>query len=91
MTDAGVAAAPAPNMNGDLISSLRAVLTGPQAKIFDVLWEQKGELAKDDIAKRIGWSTESSNIRDRCSELSSMEIIHYPRSGVVALQDWVTQ
>lgn len=89
LTDAGAAAAPAADMRDDLISSLRSILTSPQLRIFDALWEAPGPLSRSDIATRLGWSPDSSNIRDRCSELSSLEVVHYPSRGLVALQDWI--
>ena len=90
LTKAGAEAAPEPNMGHSIVESLRAILTGPQLKLFDELRAADGPVAKGDLAERVGWSPDSSNIRDRCSELSSMEIIEYPSGGHVQLQDWVT-
>ncbi len=90
LTEAGRRAAPAPDMGGSLVESLRAILKGPQLKLFDILSRQRSRsMMKPDLAVAAGWSPDSSNIRDRCSELSSMEIIEYPSPGMVRLQEWV--
>jgi hypothetical protein len=90
LTPAGVAAAPAPDTAETLLESIRAVLTGPQLAIFDVLWEYQGQvLPRAAIAERIGWEPAGSNLRNRLSELSQLELVEYPARGEVQLQEWV--
>lgn len=91
LTAAGVAAAPEPDVTVTLIDSIRAVLTGPQLAIFDHLVNAGVEISRADLADAIGWEPGGSNLRNRLSELSSLEIVEYPSSGVVRLQDWVTE
>jgi hypothetical protein len=91
LTTLGAHLAPQPDTQRDLRSSVRAILTGPQTKLFDVLWEQKDAISKDEAAQLCDWSPESSNIRDRCSELSSLEVVEYPVKGMVKIQDWLRE
>lgn len=92
LTDAGIAAAPEPDMGADPIGTIRGVLTGPQAKLFDEL-RNAGNKAwtKGEIGPRIDWEPGGSNMRNRLAELSSMEIIHYPERGMIALAPWVQE
>lgn len=90
LTAAGVDAAPQPNMNETLIDSVRAMLTGPQGVVLEALLEH-GQRGRDALAEVIGWEPGGSNLRNRLSELSAMEIVEYPTKGSVALQPWVTQ
>jgi len=90
LTSAGAAAAPAPDTGETLIDSICAVLTGPQRTIFDVLLEYAGHsLTRTSIAERIGWEPGGSNLRNRLSELSQLELVEYPARGEVRLQEWV--
>lgn len=90
LTDAGVAAAPSPNMSDTLIDSIRSILTNPQRTVFDnLLNTSDSPISRTDLAELCGWSPDSSNIRDRLSELSRLELVQYPRSGMVELQRWV--
>lgn len=90
LTEAGFAAAPAPDTSRDLISSIKAVLTNPQLQLFEQLLETGAEpIAREDLAAAVGWEPKGSNLRGRLSELSSLEVIAYPSPSMVALQDWV--
>lgn len=89
LTDAGAAAAPEPDMTADLVTGIRSILSSAQLKVFDALYSNTDPMQRAEIAALVGWSADSSNIRDRCSELVSLEICRYPSPGVVALQDWV--
>jgi Mn-dependent DtxR family transcriptional regulator len=90
LTPAGESAAPVPNVSETLIESIRAVLTGPQCSIFDVLLEYTGQpLPRAAIAEKIGWEPAGSNLRNRLSELSQLELVEYPARGEVQLQEWV--
>jgi hypothetical protein len=54
LTPAGAAAAPEPDTGETLIESIRAVLTGPQRLIFDVLLEHPG------AASHLAWEARSN-------------------------------
>jgi hypothetical protein len=88
LTSAGTTAAPAPDTGQTLIESIEAVLTGPQRQIFDKL--RSGDVwTRLDLANAIGWEPAGSNLRNRLSELSQLELVEYPAKGEVQLQEWV--
>lgn len=89
LTDAGNQIAPAPDLAVTLIDSIRAILTGPQGMLFEALLAAGGPLGRADLAARVGWEPGGSNLRNRLSEMSAMEIVEYPATGQVALQPWV--
>lgn len=91
LTDSGAAAAPAPNMSTTLHDSIRGILTGPQNKLFEVLLSRRSEISRADLAASVEppWEPNGSNLKDRLSELSRLEIVSYPQKGTVILQPWV--
>lgn len=89
LTDEGIAYAPSPDLGVSLIGSLRLILTNPQQQVLDALLSLGGERTRDELADHIGWSRNSSNIRDRLSDLARLDIIERPRPGMIALQGWV--
>jgi hypothetical protein len=90
LTIAGANVAPLPDTSETLIESIRAELTGPQLAIVDVLLEYAGQaLTRASLAERIGWEPGGSNLRNRLSELSQLELVDYPNRGEVRLQEWV--
>jgi hypothetical protein len=90
MTDAGRAAAPAPDTSTTLVDSIRSMLTNPQRLLFDkLLGTGVAPVDRETVAAGIGWEAGGSNMRGRLAELSALEVIHYPGKGQVALQDWV--
>jgi hypothetical protein len=90
MTEAGHAAAPAPDTSATLIDSIKGMLTNPQALLFDALLNTGAEpVARETVAKAVRWEAGGSNMRGRLAELSSLEVISYPTKGSVALQPWV--
>lgn len=94
LTEEGLAASPAPDLGATLIESIRATLTGPQLKLFDALREltsgiTEQEVTREQLAERVGWEPGGSNLKDRLSELSRLELVTYPQRGTVALQAWV--
>jgi hypothetical protein len=89
-TTAGAQVAPAPDMGESLIDCIRAVLTGPQRTIFETLLQAGTTLSRQDLASCVGWEPQGSNLRNRLSELSQLEIVEYPGRGDVRLQEWVT-
>lgn len=91
LTAAGVAAAPEPDTAQTLVDSIRAILKGPQDKVFMALREvgdPPGGVARADLAASLGWEPNGSNIKDRMTELVRLEIAEYPRPGFCRLQDW---
>jgi hypothetical protein len=90
LTETGTAAAPAPDLTGDLVSSIKAELTNPQLQLFDRLLQSgSSSITREELASAVGWEASGSNLRNRLTELSSIEVITYPGRGMVALQDWV--
>jgi hypothetical protein len=95
LTAIGEASAPAPDTSRTLIDSIRAVCTGPQQAIFDQLlaFRDQGHspVTRAYLAQALGWEPGGSNLRNRLSELSAIEVVEYPTSGMVQLQDWVVE
>jgi hypothetical protein len=89
LTETGIAAAPAPDVSQTLIDSIRAILTVPQRTLFDALPGDGGEVHRADLAAAVGWEPNGSNLRNRLSELRTLEIVTYPQKGTVAVQAWV--
>lgn len=89
LTPAGVKAAPSPDMTKTLIDSIRGILTGPQLKVLNALLSFATTVTREQLARGLGWEPGGSNLKDRLSELSRLEIVHYPQRGSVALQEWV--
>lgn len=89
LTDAGIAAAPAPDTNRTLLDSIRGILTGPQLRLFEALVELDAETERAELAQKVGWEPGGSNLKDRLSELSRLELVEYPQRGAVQLQAWV--
>lgn len=88
LTDAGIAAAPAPDTGTTLMDSIRSMLSNPQRLLFDAM--KPGVVhSRETVAGHIGWEPTGSNMRGRLAELSALELIEYPARGDVALQDWV--
>jgi hypothetical protein len=89
LTDAGAAAAPAPDMGITLHDGLRGVLTNPQKQIFEALLSAGGPVSRSDIATSVGWDPNAGHLKNVIGSMRTLEIIDYPSSGIVALQDWV--
>ena len=90
LTPEGAAAAPAPDTPAAIIDGIRAVLSGPQLKLFDAMHARGGgALERADIAADLGWEAGGSNLKDRLSELKRMEIVGYPAKGQIQLSDWL--
>ncbi|MBB5051097.1 hypothetical protein HNQ36_001051 [Afipia massiliensis] len=90
LTEAGQAAAPAPDMSATLVDSIKAMLTNPQLQLFNHLLQSGATpITREDLAGAVGWEPAGSNMRGRLSELSAIEVISYPGKGMVSLQDWV--
>lgn len=89
LSPAGDAAAPMPDTSLSLIDSVKATLTAPQLTVFEALAAWDGEISRLELADKIGWQPGGSNIRNRLSELSALELVEYPSRGAVQLQPWV--
>lgn len=94
LTEAGHAAAPAPDMSATLVDSVRGICTGPMLTVFDALVAFRDEegitvVDRADLAARVGWEPGGSNLRNRLAELSAIEAVEYPGKGSVSLQEWV--
>lgn len=89
LTASGIRAAPKPDTDTTLIDSIRAVLTNPQLQLFEALLEIGCEVDRSKLAARVGWEPGGSNLRNRLTELSQIELIEYPQRGSVMLQGWV--
>lgn len=89
LTEAGIAAAPEPDMGMTLIDGLRGVLTNPQKQIFECLLSKRRAMARADLAESVGWDANAGHLRNVIGSMRTLEIIDYPSSGMVALQPWV--
>lgn len=89
LTERGAAAAPVPDTGKTLIATIREVLTNPQLQLFDALHDFGCEIDRAQLAQRIGWEPGGSNLRNRLTELSQIEVVEYPQRGTVMLQGWV--
>lgn len=90
LTDEGGIAAPAPDMTETLVDSIKAILTGPQLQLFEqLLITGTNPRTREDLAGAVAWEPGGSNLRNRLSELSALEVVTYPSKGEVALQEWV--
>lgn len=90
LTVAGIEAAPSPDTSRSMVDGIRAVLTGPQLAIFNALLPHgTSPCTRSEIANACGWDPGSSHLKNRLSELSTMQIVHYPAPRVVALEGWI--
>lgn len=69
--------------------ALYGVLTNPQIMVVEALEKISGPIGVRDLAVEVGWSPDSSNIRDRLTELSTLQMIVRPVKGAVELAGWV--
>lgn len=91
LTADGEMAAPSPDLAETLLDCIRSILTGPQSMLFEALLNAGAEISRAELAGLVGWEPAGSNLRNRLSELSSLELVEYPARGSVALQPWVTK
>lgn len=89
MTPAGEAAAPEPDTGRTLADGIRSVLNGPQLQVFNFLFEGRRQEPRELIASALGWEPTSGHLKNIVGSMRTLEIVDYPVSGVVALQDWV--
>lgn len=95
LTPEGEALAPAPDRNDVLLECVREICSGPMQTLFDqlVTFRCKGRDTVDraELAQAVGWEPGGSNLRNRLTELSAIEVVEYPARGTVRLQDWVVE
>lgn len=89
LTELGASIATEQDLGRPLIDCVREMLTGPQCKVFNALLDAGCEMTRVDIGAAVGWEPGGSNLKDRLSELSAMEIVNYPQRGSVAFAEWV--
>ena len=90
LTEAGAAAAPDPDMSVTLHDGVRSVLTNPQRQIFETLLTTGEPMLREAIAAACGWEPTSGHLKNIIGSLRTLEIVEYPSSGQVALQEWVS-
>lgn len=95
LTEAGRAAAPAPDTSATLVETIRASLTPIELATFDAIpADPATSISREDLARLLGGDKpiepNGSTMRSRLANLSVREIIRYPGNGYVARQDWVT-
>lgn len=88
LTDAGRAIAPALDRSLKLREAISAALTPSQRTLFETLLVMDWSVPRDELAAAVGWEPKGSNLRGRLAELSALEIVTYPSTGLVRLQDW---
>lgn len=90
MTPNGRARAPEPDMSLTVVDGVRAVLSGPQKAVFEVLLPG-GDTPMDraSVADAIGWAPTSGHLKNVLGSLSTLQVITYPAKGMVALADWI--
>lgn len=95
LTPEGEALAPAPDRNDVLLECVREICSGPMQTLFDQLvtlrCKGRDTVGRAELAQAVGWEPGGSNLRNRLSELSAIEVVEYPASGLVRLQDWVVE
>jgi hypothetical protein len=89
LTPAGARAAPEPDLSASLHERVRAILTGPQRSVFDLLVGAKASLSREDVATRCGWEPTSGHVKNVLGSLSSLELITYPARGRVQAAEWL--
>lgn len=91
LTDAGTAAAPAPDRQAGLVETIRASLTATERETFDAIPADPAQsVSREDLGLLLGGiEPAGSTMRSRLANLSTREIIRYPGNGYVARQDWV--
>ena len=72
-----------------LRAAVLAVLKGPEAAVYDALWEAhlrgRDEMTRDGLAQRLDRAPNTGSFNSLLSKLNGMGVVVYPRPGVVAL------
>lgn len=79
-----------PITSRDLLNRVSQIISGPQAKLLEVLYEKHpGSLSRAELAQEANVSENSSGFEKNVSTLSSRELITYPVPGQVRCSDWL--
>jgi len=90
LTPEGAAVAPEPDTSMTVIDGVRAVLSGPQRAIFEVLLPSgTAPMERAAVAEAIGWAPTSGHLKNTLGSLSTLQVVTYPSKGSVALSDWI--
>lgn len=88
LTDIGRQVAPPPARVA-FREAIQGVLTNPQNAVLTAMVPLTEPISVRDLAGLVGWSPDSSNIRDRLTELSVLRIVERPAKGFVQITAWV--
>jgi len=89
LTDAGHAAAPAPDRSLSVRDRLAPVLDNPQAKILDALPKDGSPVTRDELAQRSGYEAGGGRFANLVGSLRTLGVVTYPSQGHVAAEPWV--
>lgn len=70
-----------------LIEYANRLLTGPQSRIFTVLWTERKPMLRDKLAERSDASAASSAFSNNLGAMRTLGLIDYPSSGAVGLSE----
>ncbi len=88
LTEAGLNAAPEPDMGATLLEGLRATLSTSQRTVLDALLRHRRQ-SRAELSEQVGWDASAGHLKNILGTMRSMQIIDYPASGEVELQEWV--
>jgi hypothetical protein len=88
LTHEGYKLAPAAPEQG-LIASLRGIMTGPQATIFENLLADGEAGSNEELAQRVGWEPTSGHVKNVLGSLRSLEVVR--KRAPIGLEPWVLQ
>jgi predicted transcriptional regulator len=93
LTEKGRAAAgnvDVPTSSDEMLQSCLALLSDPQRKILQALYEAHPQsIPKDELAQRTGASSTSSAFSNNLGALRSAGMIEYPERGTAKVADWI--
>jgi hypothetical protein len=91
LTDVGreLAKAPdAPLTTEELHKHVLDVLPGPEQKLLrELLAIYPSDIAKDELAERVGYAAGSGGFNNPCGRLRTLGLVDYPQSGRVRAKD----
>lgn len=91
LTDAGRVAAPSPDTSASVVESVRAVLRDEaQKRSFNALLKAGGPQTRDELAAAAGY-TVNGYFERKVGELKTLQLVHYPAKGMVAVEAWVLE
>lgn len=75
----------------DARQAIRSVLSRPQVKITDSLLAAERALTRAELADLADYSNKSSGFEKVLSQLKTLNVVHYPGAGEVALTEWAAE